>query len=98
MARIHQLGGLAALLLALGAGPAHAAGFTAGAGAIVTTPPAAGTPAGNAADAAFAPEFANCPAALFPDRGRFALQEPFVDLNGNGQWDDVPIDGSDPSH
>jgi len=78
---------LAAALVAL-APAAASADFRAGAGMAITTPPAAGTPAGNAADAAFAPEFATlCPAQAFPDRGRFALQEPFKDLNGNGQWD-----------
>lgn len=80
----------ALLCLALTA-PAHAAaGFRAGAAREITTPPLAGTPAAAAADAQFAPEFARCPAALFPDRGRFALQEPFVDLNHNGRWDDQP--------
>ena len=92
-----SLGGLiAAVVLAVSAAPAAAAGYTAGAAVQITTPPKAGTPAGNAADAAYAPEFANCPAALYPDRGRFALQEPFRDLNGNGQWDDAPLDGSSP--
>ena len=28
-----------------------------------------------------------CPAAAFPSAGRFALQEPFDDLNGDDQWD-----------
>src|SRR3954453_23356390 len=85
--------GIAIAALLMATATAGAAGFSAGAGAIVTTPPKAGTPEGNAADEAFAPEFAGrCPAPLFPDRGRFALQEPYVDVNGNGQWDDVPLD------
>ncbi|HEU4978440.1 MAG TPA: hypothetical protein VFT42_06060 [Solirubrobacteraceae bacterium] len=82
---------LAPLLACALAAPAQAAsGFRAGAAREITTPPAAGTAAGAAADAQFAPELARCPPALFPDRGRFALQEPFVDLNHNGQWDDQP--------
>jgi hypothetical protein len=64
---------------------AHAADFMAGAGRQVTTPPEWGTPAADEANAKFAPAFAAC--AGFPDRGRFALQEPFRDLNGNRQWD-----------
>ena len=63
------------------------ADFLAGAAVVDTTPPLAGSAAGNAADAAFQPAAALCPNALFPDRGRFALQEPFRDLNGDGQWD-----------
>src|SRR5260221_9934559 len=104
MARLQRSGvvALAGLTLALASTPAPAFAkdpvFTAGAARIVTTPPLAGTPAAAAADAKFAPEFANCPAQLFPDRGRFALQEPFSDTNGNGQWDDVPLDSPpDPS-
>lgn len=91
---LHRIGVLALALAATFAAPAgaQAAGFSAGAGRVVTTPPRAGTPEAAAADAAFAPEFANCPADLFPDRGRFALQEPFQDVNANGQWDDVPLD------
>lgn len=61
--------------------------FFAGAGQSDTTPPAAGTVAGSQADAAFAPGFGTCPATASPSRGRFALQEPFADLNGDGQWD-----------
>ena len=76
---------------ALSPASAHGAGFRAGAARAITTPPKAGTPSAAAADAAFAPELSRCPAALFPDRGRFALQEPFLDLNGNGQWDDQPV-------
>jgi hypothetical protein len=95
MARARLAAAAGVLAFALYAASAQAAGFTAGAAKIVTTPPAAGTAAGNAADAQFAPEIAQrCPAALFPDRGRFALQEPFADLNHDGQWDDAPIDGS----
>ena len=100
MRGLRLAGAIAALVFGVVAAPAPAgaAGFRAGAGQIVTTPPKAGTPAGDAADAAFAPEIAQrCPAALFPDRGRFALQEPFRDLNGNGQWDDVQPDSPDPS-
>src|SRR4051795_9053240 len=98
MARVPLAGLLAALVLGAAAAPAGAAGYTAGAGEAVTTPPRAGTPAGNAADAEFAPEIAQlCPAQLFPDRGRFALQEPFLDRNGNGQWDDVSLDSPDPT-
>jgi len=83
--------GLIALLLAALALPASAAAhryrFFAGAGRADTTPPLAGTAAGQQADAQFAPELAACPAASFPSAGRFALQEPFDDLNGDGQWD-----------
>jgi hypothetical protein len=79
------------LVFALGA-PAGARaaqrGFLAGAAVQDVTPPLAGTAAGAAADARFQPDAATlCPEALFPDRGRFALQEPFRDLNGDGQWD-----------
>ncbi len=72
-------------LLALAA-PAQAARirFFAGAGEASTTPPAAGS----AEAAPFEPP--GCPSAAYPSRGRFALQEPFQDLNGNGQWDDQP--------
>ena len=90
------------LLLALsgtgaGATPARA-DFLAGAGRQITTPPLAGTPAGAAADAAFAPAFAMCPQPVFPSAGRFALQEPFDDLDGNGQWDaHVDLTGNPPS-
>ena len=77
-----------AAVLALVAPSAGAAGFLAGAGVQETSPPAAGTAAGNAADAQFAAAFSTCPGApVFPDRGRFALQEPFNDQNGNHQWD-----------
>jgi hypothetical protein len=83
------------VLLAVLTGPAGSAlaatspryVFRAGAGVADITPPVAGTPAALAADSVFAPEFAGCPAAAFPARGRFALQEPFTDLNGDGQWD-----------
>ncbi len=42
---------------------------------------------GNAVDAQFGPSLLGCPSAVFPSRGRFALQEPFDDLNSDGQWD-----------
>jgi hypothetical protein len=61
--------------------------FFAGAGSADTTPPLAGTAAGRAADAKFAPQFTSCPASLYPDSGRFALQEPFDDVNGTGLYD-----------
>jgi hypothetical protein len=82
------LPGVIALVLAAAA-PASARGyrFFAGTGRADATPPAAGTAAGNAADAQFGPPAAGCPSAVFPSRGRFALQEPFADLNGDGQWD-----------
>jgi len=69
--------------------PAAAKGlrFYAGAGQADVTPPAAGSAAGAAADAQFAPGLAACPAAALPTMGRFALQEPFADLNGDDQWD-----------
>jgi hypothetical protein len=87
----------AAALTALGAAPAHAAGFLAGAAKRVTTPPAAGSPAGSDADAKYAPQFAACSTPATTE-GRFALQEPFVDVNGNRQWDPgVSADGSTPS-
>ena len=79
---------LVAALLALAPSAALADGYRAGAGMAITTPPRAGTVEGRAADAQFAPEFAQrCPAQAFPDRGHFALQEPFKDVNGNGAWD-----------
>ncbi len=83
---------LVALVAAGGlwAAPASAAGpyhFYAGAGEADITPPLAGTPAGNAADSQFASAFAACSSTAFPSRGRFALQEPFEDLNGDNQWD-----------
>jgi len=56
---------------------ARADAFLAGAARVDTTPPAAG----------FASTFSSCPSAAFPTRGRFALQEPFNDVNSNGQWD-----------
>jgi hypothetical protein len=82
----------AALLLAVGAwgatpGSALADGFLAGAGQADATPPAAGSAAGNAADANFASQFASCPPMLGAAKGRFALQEPFTDQNHHGQWD-----------
>ena len=84
-----------ALLLAAGA-PATASPyhFRAGAARLDTTPPAAGSAAGDQADSEFARGFAACPSAVFGSQGRFALQEPFNDLNGDGQWDA----GTDLSH
>ena len=75
--------------LLLASAPAAARGhrFFAGAGQADITPPAAGTAAGSAAEDQFASELARCPTAAFPSQGRFALQEPFDDLNGDGQWD-----------
>jgi hypothetical protein len=61
--------------------------FFAGTGRADMTPPAAGTPAGSSAEAQFGPSPGGCPSGAFPSRGRFALQEPFADLNGDGQWD-----------
>jgi hypothetical protein len=86
-----RLAGVAfvAALACAQAGPAAALGyqFFAGAARVDTTPPLTGTTAGMAADLQFAPLLAACPAAAFPAEGRFALQEPFDDLNGDGQWD-----------
>jgi hypothetical protein len=77
--------------------PAGATGFLAGASKQVTSPPMQGTAEGNAADSQFAPLFSAC-GPLFPDRGRFALQEPFNDQNGNKQWDPhVDLTGTPPS-
>ncbi|HEV3230254.1 MAG TPA: hypothetical protein VGY97_12315 [Solirubrobacteraceae bacterium] len=71
---------------------AQTAGFLAGTGQADVTPPLAGTAAGKAADGS---QFSSCPAALFPNQGRFALQEPFNDQNGNGQWDpNVSLSGA----
>jgi hypothetical protein len=82
--------GLAVALIGLATASgasARAWRFYAGAGQADITPPAAGTAAGAAADAQFASALAACPVAAFPTQGRFALQEPFDDLNGDGQWD-----------
>jgi hypothetical protein len=78
-----------ALALVGGAPAAQAASyrFYAGASEADTTPPLAGTPAAQQADQQFAPGVASCPSAGFPASGRFALQEPFQDLNGDNQWD-----------
>src|SRR3954453_11288334 len=65
---------------------ASEAAFQAGAGRQVITPPSWPSAAATAANAKFAPAFATACAA-FPDHGRFALQEPFADGDGNGQWD-----------
>src|SRR3954469_24443212 len=72
--------------VAASAPSASAAAFQAGAGQKVITPPRWPSPAADAANAKFAPAFATACAA-FPDHGRFALQEPFADGDGNGQWD-----------
>ena len=90
MKRALGLAAVAAAAVALvPATPASALGyrFYAGAGRADITPPLAGTAPGNAADAQFAPGLAACPAAAFPTEGRFALQEPFDDLNDDAQWD-----------
>jgi hypothetical protein len=89
--------GVAALLAGAAPTSAHAAGFLAGAAREATTPPLAGQP-----DGGFGPSAALCPAALFPNRGLFALQEPyagsseppqvFCDANGNGRWDGIYAD------
>ena len=76
--------------LVLGSAPAAATQpdrFLAGTGIANITPPLARTPAGLAADKQFAPQFTRCPETSFPTPGRFALQEPFQDLNGDDQWD-----------
>jgi hypothetical protein len=78
---------LAALLALAPPSWAHGYRFYAGAGRADITPPAAGTAAAAQIDRQFAPAFALCPAATFPSHGRFALQEPFDDLNGDNQWD-----------
>jgi hypothetical protein len=61
--------------------------FYAGAAQVDTTPPLAGTTAAQQANNQFGGGLASCPAASFATQGRFALQEPFDDLNGDGQWD-----------
>lgn len=81
------MGAATALWMSAAPVSAHGYRFYAGAGEAATTPPLAGTAAGAAADRRFAGSFASCPSATFPARGRFALQEPFGDLNGDGQWD-----------
>jgi len=73
------------------AAPASAAGFLAGASVVVTTPPlTTDAAATKAANDTFAAEFSRCPAGLGTTLGNWALQEPFVDLNGNKIWDDQP--------
>ncbi len=84
------LAGAALLVAALagGAAPANAAGFFAGAGEQDITPPKQGTAAGNAAAATFGPNASGRPdCTIDTAHGRFAMQEPFQDQNGNGQWD-----------
>jgi hypothetical protein len=61
--------------------------FYAGAARADTTPPRSGTSAARQVDAQFAPGFSTCSATGFPTPGRFALQEPFQDRNGDNQWD-----------
>src|SRR5436305_13679858 len=78
---------LALSLIWAGSAAARGYRFYAGAGRADITPPLAGTAAGDAANARFGPLSAACPSAAFPSSGRFALQEPFNDLNGDGQWD-----------
>ncbi len=83
---------LAAVLAAVlaGAGSASASTFYrfyAGAARVDSTPPLAGSAGGQQADQQFGRALAGCPSASFPTQGRFALQEPFEDLNGDGQWD-----------
>jgi hypothetical protein len=82
---------VAVALAVIGAGNAWASGpvyhFYAGASRADTTPPLAGTPEAQQANDQFARGFSACPSAGFPARGRFALQEPFQDQNGDNQWD-----------
>src|SRR3989442_5957476 len=69
---------VAALVLALSAGPAGAQGmFMVGAAKVDVTPP----PFDAAADAAM---FPNCPAAVFNGLRFFGLQEPYTDRDGSG--------------
>jgi len=103
---IRRLAALALVAFGLIASPAGAVSgyrFLAGAARADSTPPLAGTPAGTAVDRQFAGGFATCPAASFPDRGVFALQEPFrgtaaqpstpfCDANLNGRWDGIFAD------
>ena len=72
---VRRVATLVVCIAAIAAAPAHAAPFLAGTGKQITTPPATADVKWPAACAAF------------PDHGRFALQEPFTDSNGNGQWD-----------
>ena len=60
--------------------PAQGATFSAGAARVDTTPPAAGT-------GHDPPELASCPAAIFNGPRRWAQDEPYVDRDGNGQFD-----------
>ena len=71
--------GCLVLVLGWGAGPASAVDFYAGAGQAATTPPSAGSVAND-------PALGPCGGAPF-GQGQFALQEPFIDQNGNRQWD-----------
>src|SRR5437016_223759 len=98
LSRCCSLLALAALAMLGAASNAAGAGFLAGVGEQVTTPPLAASAAGSAADTQFGPSRAGCPASGFPSAGRFALQEPFNDINGNGQWDaNTDLSGNPPS-
>jgi hypothetical protein len=61
--------------------------FLAGAAELDTTPPLAGTAAGNQADAEFMPGAAGCSKTLYPTQGVFALQEPYDNADHTLQWD-----------
>ncbi|HVT34986.1 MAG TPA: hypothetical protein VHE37_05360, partial [Nevskiaceae bacterium] len=75
---------LIGLLLAL-PGLAHADGYSAGAARVDTTPP----PFDATADAA---AFPLCPSAVYTGPRRFAFEEPYIDLNGNGRYDYGAVD------
>src|SRR5581483_3553326 len=61
-------------------------------------PPPAGSAAAPQANLQFGPPRTGCPSAAFPSTGRFALQEPFDDVNANGQWDpNVDLSGNPPN-
>lgn len=75
--------GLLAALLALVIAPPVSSGapsLSAGAAVVDITPP----PFDAAADAK---AFPTCPAAAFPGKRLFALQEPYVDVDGSGSFD-----------
>src|SRR5437764_1525204 len=63
-------------------GRADAAGYEVGAARVETTPEA-----WSAARYAQAFPEATCPRALYPDHGRFLLEEPYRDLDANGRFD-----------
>lgn len=72
-------------------------GFLAGAAVEVTSPPLSGTAAAAQADRQFGASRVTCPGAAYPTEGRFALQDPFNDVNGNRQWDEqVDLNGGPP--